>query len=54
MKIICPSCGGEDEISDELGHDLSEGCVRLERVICSHCQLTRTLFVKYEHEEGSE
>ncbi len=51
MKILCPNCGGEDEISDESDHDLREGCVRLERVTCSHCQLTRTLFVPYPHDK---
>lgn len=52
MKVVCPSCGGEDEISDELDHDVDEGCVRMERVTCPHCQLTRALFVNYPHQEG--
>ncbi|MCH7895717.1 MAG: hypothetical protein V3U42_02285 [candidate division NC10 bacterium] len=52
MKVICPNCGGEDEISSELDHDLEEGCVRLERLTCPHCQVARALFMQYPHEEG--
>lgn len=52
MKIVCPNCGGEDEIPDEADRDLREGCVRVERVTCPHCQVARALFVQYPHEDG--
>jgi rubredoxin len=54
MNIVCPSCGGEHEIADAPDHDPADACVRVERVTCPHCQLARTVFVRYPHFEHGQ
>lgn len=50
MRIVCPVCDGEEDLKGPPAHDLKDGCVRLERVTCPTCGVTRSIFMQYPHE----